>query len=449
MRLGVLLATILFTVVFSAERIKAQVHYRFFYGKVLSSESREPVSNVNISFLESKMGTVSDDKGAFSFYIDTIPVFMIVSHVGYMTKKIFLDGKSNSMTLYMDKEVRELKEVEITANKIVPIFTSEHYTLRDYEIDSGMIYLLVYHTRVSKEELICRNLDGDTVARSGILPFTPISLFKDCLGNLQVIGKDSVYQVFRKDKDLVMIDPVSVGKFDEILLNCVASTKQVLFFKQMINLEQGVVYYGIDRVSKEKKMLTKMRDEYKLKQLRRNPGEAVQLATSMPGGRSVNTSMQFTNTTTLKEDEAMETEDWGLFDEWNWVHKILYRPMKTALYVIGDFICIFDIPDRELEFYDQNGNFSLKLKLNVDVIKEGKWSGDIFLDESQSKVYTTFQKSTGSGLYRIDLNTGDLHKVLSIKHPFPQKIKIYKEQIYYLYDIHGNPDNKTLYRQDL
>jgi hypothetical protein len=449
MKLGVLLITVLFTVAFSAERIKAQVHYRFFYGKVLSSESREPVSNVNISFLGSKMGTVSDDKGAFSFYIDTIPVFMIVSHVGYKTKKIFLDGKSNSMTLYMDKEVRELKEVEITANKIVPIFTSEHYTLRDYEIDSGMIYLLIYHTRVSKEELICMSLDEDTVARSGILSFTPISLFKDCLGNLQVIGRDSVYQVFRKDKDLAMIDPVSVEKFDEILLNCVASTKQVLFFKRMINLEQGVTYYGIDRVSKEKKMLTTMRDEYKLKQLRRNPGEAMQLATPMPSGRSVNTSMQFTNTTRLKEDEAMESGDWGTFDEWSWVHKILYRPMKTALYVIGDFICIFDIPDRELEFYDQNGNFSLKLKLNVDVIKEGKWSGDIFLDESQSKVYTTFQKSTGSGLYRIDLNTGDLHKVLAIKHPFPQKIKIYKEQIYYLYDIHGNPDDKTLYRQNL
>lgn len=145
MKLVVLLATILFTVAFSAERTEAQVHYRFFYGKVLSSESREPVSNVNISFLGSKMGTVSDDKGAFSFYIDTIPVFMIVSHVGYKTKKIFLDGKSNSMTLYMDKEVRELKEVEITANKIVPIFTSENYTLRDYEIESGMIRMVTFH----------------------------------------------------------------------------------------------------------------------------------------------------------------------------------------------------------------------------------------------------------------------------------------------------------------
>jgi hypothetical protein len=376
---------------------------------------------------------------------------MIVSHVGYKTKKIFLDGKMNSMTLYMDKEVRELKEVEITANKIEPIFTSEHYTLRDYEIDSGMIFLLVYHTRVSKEELICRNLEGDTVARSGILWFTPVSLFKDCLGNLQVIGRDSVYQVLRKDKDLMMTDAVSVSRFDEILRNCVASTKQILFFKQMINLQQGVAYYGIDRISKEKKMLTMLRDEDKLRMLRSRlfADEAMELAVPEPGGRTVNKSMQFTNTETLKQDGALENMDWATFDQWNWVHKVMYRPIKTALYIINDFTCIFDIPARELEFYDKNGNFSLKLKLNVDAIKDGKWSGDIFLDESRSKVYTTFQRTTGSGLYRIDLNTGELHKVLTIKHPFPQKIKIYKDQIYYLFDVPGSPEDKTLFRQDL
>jgi len=93
------------------------------------------------------------------------------------------------------------------------------------------------------------------------------------------------------------------------------------------------------------------------------------------------------------------------------------------------------------------GNFSYKLKLNIDVIRDGRWSGEIYLDEAQSQVYTTFLKSTGTGLYRIDLNDGILHKRLSIIHPYPQKIKIYNDQIYYLFDILGDPDNRTLYRQ--
>ena len=423
-----------------------QVHYRFYYGKVFMSDSREPLTNVNISFEGSKLGSVTDQKGAFSFYIDTIPIFMIVSHIGFKTKRILLDGTSNSMTLYMERDIHELKEVEIRANRIEPFFKDEHFTLRDYEIDSGFVYLLVYRNRVSKEELICRNLEGDTVARSGILPFTPTSLLKDCLGYLHVVGKDSVFQVYRRDQFLQMIHVVGMAKFNDVLANCVASTNQVLFFKKMISLGQGVQYYGIDRISKKRQVLTQVVDEQKMKMLRRNPEDTWSLISSQPDYLP-----QVSDLGRDEPDISMEELDRFRkeFNAWNFTHKILYRPVKTALYKIDNFICIFNIPAQNLEFYDTDGNFSYKLKINVESIKDGRWSGDIFLDENQSKVYTTFLKSTGTGLYRIDLNTGDLHKMLMLIHPYPQKIRIHKDQVYYMYDVLGDPDNKTLYRQNL
>jgi hypothetical protein len=421
---------------------EGQVRYRFFYGKVVEAETKKPISNVNISFKGSKMGSVSDQKGAFSFYIDTIPVTMIISHLGYKTKRILLDGKSNSMNLYLDKDIQELKEVEILSNKTEPFFKDEHYTIRDYEIDSGRVYLLVYRYNISKEELICKNLDGDTVARSGILPFTPLSILKDCLGYLHIVGKDSVFQVYLRDKTLEMIHPVGMEKFNEVLLNCVASTDRVLFFKKMIKLGQGVQYYGIDRVTLKRRELTQVVDEKKTKMLRLNPTDAYLLGTILPGGRSIDLE---------KEEETSQSIQMGRegFNNWNWVHKALYRPIKTALYRIGDYICIFDVPGKELEFFDPEGNFSYKLKISIDQIRDGRWSGDIFMDETQSKAYTTFLKSSGTNLYRIDLNTGDLRKILSIIHPYPQKIRVYKEQVYYLYDVLGDPDNKTLFRQKL
>ncbi len=426
--------------------LEGQVHYRYFYGKVLISDNREPLSNVNISFEGSRMGSITDDKGVFSFYIDTIPIFMIVSHIGFKTKRIFLDGTSNSMTLYMDKEILDLQEVVIRANKIESFFKDEHYTIRDYEIDSGLIYLLVYRNRVSKEELICKNLKGDTIARSGILFFTPISLYKDCLGYLQIVGEDTVFQIYKNDKVLQLIHGVSIVKFNEIMINCVTSTSQIMFFKKMINLGQGVQYYGVDRVNKKRHELTQVLDEKKAKMLRRNPEDAWALMRSQPD--------YFSQLSNLQRDEPDISKgelDSGRkgFDEWNFTTKILYRPVKTALYKVEKFICIFNIPDRQLEFFDTAGNYSYKLKINVEQIKDGRWSGDIFLDETQSKIYTTFLKSTGTGLYRIDLNTGELHKTLTLIHPFPQKIRIYKGQVYYLYGIPGDTDNKTLYRQDL
>lgn len=436
---------VLLALFLSWESVDGQVHYRFYYGKVLMSDSRQPLANVNISFEGSKMGSVTDQKGAFSFYIDTIPIFMKVSHLGYKTKRILLDGTSNSMTLYLEKEIRELKEVEIRANRIEPFFKDEHYTLRDYEIDSGLVYLLVYRNRVSKEELICKNLEGDTVARSGLLPFTPTSLLKDCLGYLHVVGIDSVFQVYRKDRALRMIHAVGMAKFNDVLANCVASTEQVLFFKKMFSLGQGIQYYGIDRISKKRHELTQVLDEKKAKMLRRNPEDAWTLMRDQPDYLA-----QLNN---IEREQVMSRDELTQyrkeFNEWSFTHKILYRPVKSALYIINKFICIFDISAKQLEFYDTVGNFSYKLKINVESIKDGRWSGDIFLDENQSKVYTTFLKSTGTGLYRIDLNTGDLHKILTLTHPYPRKIRIYKDQVYYMYDILGDPDNKILYRQNL
>jgi hypothetical protein len=430
----------------SGKPAAGQVHYRFFYGKVLISDSREPLANVNISFEGSKMGSVSDGKGAFSFYIDTIPIIMIVSHIGFKTKRILLDGTSNSMTLYMDKEVRELQEVVIKANKIEPYFKDGRYTIRDYEIDSGLVYLLLYRNRVSREELICRNLEGDTIARTGILSFTPISLYKDCLGYLQIVGEDSVFHVYRNDKVLKLIQGVSAVKFNEIMVNCVASTSQVMFFKKMINLGQGVQYYGIDRLSRKRHELTQVLDEKKATMLRRNPEDAWALMRAQPDYFSQSTNLE-RNEPDISKGE-LDSGRKG-FEEWNFTSKILYRPLKTALYKVDKFICIFNIPNRQLEFFDTTGNYSYKLKINVEQIKDGRWSGDIFLDESQSKIYTTFLKSTGTGLYRIDLNTGELHKTLILIHPFPQKIRIYKSQVYYLYGDPGDQENKTLYRQDL
>ena len=62
-----------------------------------------------------------------------------------------------------------------------------------------------------------------------------------------------------------MIHAVGMAKFNDVLANCVASTNQVLFFKKMISLGQGVQYYGIDRITKKRHELTQVIDEQKRK----------------------------------------------------------------------------------------------------------------------------------------------------------------------------------------
>jgi len=420
--------------------VSAQRRYRFFYGKVFDKITKQPVSNVNFSVSNSTVGTISDNKGEYSFYLDTIPSILTVSHVGYETKKIILDTAAYKMTLYLVPVVTQLKEVVISATPQETIFKDKHYAVLDYEIDSGYVYLLVYRNRFSKSELICITPGGDTIAQSGLLPFSPLSLVKDCLGNLHVLCEDSAYQVLRKDQAILLIYPVTARKFDEVLSDCVASTPDLLYFKRMTDLGIGTEFYTINRKNNSRKWIAQVRDEKKAKILRRNPEDAWRLMSASQPDQTGQKMSEYKG-----EVEAANIAT----IEWYWVRKIAYPPIKSFLYRIGEFICIFNTPNKQMEFYDLEGNYSYKIELKTDHAGEGRWTNDILIDDVTLKVFTTYLKNGILNLYEIDLNTGMLKKILSSFHLFPQKLRISDNYLYYLYDDPISPDNKMLFRQRL
>jgi len=400
----------------------AQKYFNFFYGKVLDQTKRTGISNVNFSFIGSRLGAVSDNKGEFSFFIDTLPVTMIVSHVGYITKKVWLDTTSYSMTLYLEPQIKELQEVEIKAGVHEAFFKDDQFAVKDYEIDSGKVYLLIYRFYLSRAELICKSQKGDTLAKFDNLPFFIKILIKDCLGYIHVSSHDSIFQIYLDKNKIQLIHPESIEKYEKILSNCLTSTEEILYFKNQTDLGAGMEYFGVNRKSKERQSLSTVRDEKKAKMMRLNEDDLSLLQSGIPDNRES-------------------------FVTWNYVHKILYRPIGSALYKIGSFICIFNIPEKQIEFYDHNGAYSYKLELKIDEKIEGKWSNEIIVDEFLSKAFTTFIKNGIYFLYEINLNTGGLKKVLTIFHAYPEKLRIYNGYVYYLYDLPGSPDNKMLFRQ--
>ena len=423
---------------FIFEDVSAQRRFRFFYGKVLDQATKLPINNVNFSVDNTTVGTVSDKKGDFSFYLDTIPSILTISHVGYATKKVILDTATYKMTMYLLPYVQMLKEVVISATPHELIFKDEHYAVLDYEIDSGFVYLLVYRYRFSKSELICRTPGGDTIAKSGLLHFVPRKLLCDCIGYLHVLSDDTAYQVYRQGSDLHMIHPVTNKKYDEILSDCVASSGDLLFFKRETDYGLGTEFYTINSKDRTKKLITQFRDEKKVKMLKRNPEDAWMLRSA---------SQPDKNGDKMSESPGISLSSRDAFREYSWVRKIQYPPIKSFLYRIGEFICVFNIPNNQMEFFDLDGNYSYKLQLKAEKAGEGKWTHDIIIDEFNLKVYTTFLKNGVVSLFEIDLNTGELIKKMSVFHFFPQKLKIYDNYIYYLYDDPASPDNKMLFRQ--
>jgi hypothetical protein len=407
--------------------VSGQGKYHFFYGKVQNKLTEGAISNVNLTFEGLATGSVTDRKGEFSVYLDTLPVIMVLSHIGYETKKVFLDNTSFSLLIEMVPEIRELKEVEVKGNsrEAEPIFKGNAFSVLDYEPDSGNIYILVSRFRTNDVVLLLRSWYGDTIASKTLTEINPKKLFRDCLGNIHVMTSDSVYQIFHQREKLHLIYAVQLKKFKSLLADCVLSTPELLFYKKPIEHDLGMSFFTINRTTRERQTISSVKDSSKLQMAKKNPGDwNLLLRKRIPEG---------------KED----------FVAWSYVHKILYRPMSSCLFRIANSICMLNISEQTIEFYQPNGTYSSKLLINIKSINEGKWSGILYIDELTLKVYTTFFKNGEYTLYRLNLNTGNLVMLVPIKKLFPDKILIHNGFAYYLYREEGSGTNVDLFRQRL
>ena len=404
----------------------SQKEYTYFYGSITDQATLKALPGVNISFQGLKQGSITDERGAFSFFLDTIPVYMTVSHMGYETKKIWLDGTHRKLNIRLMPAVLELKEVEIVARTGPETFyKDETYNVLDYETDSNRIYILVYRFMISASELLCKTTDGKVVASSGQFPFRPDSLFRDCLGNVHVLSRDSSYQVFTDSAGIHLIYPTTMEKFRAVLQNCMASTSSKLFFKRVTNHGFGVDFYRVDRVTSVNERMASVVDEANLSRLRRNEDDYWRIISSrIP-------------------------DDPDEIAEWNFARDIMYRPRTASLVRIGESICIFNTADMTIEFYSPDGEFTSKVKFDISSAIEGKWCKEILVDEVRNEVYTAFNRNGEFILFRVNLETGSLKRSTRLTHMFPQNLKVQDGKVFYLYNLPGTPDNKQLFRQTL
>jgi hypothetical protein len=272
------------------------------------------------------------------------------------------------------------------------------------------------------------------------LPFRAKRLVKDCIGYLHVFSGDSVWQLFRRRTNILLIHPVTLRKYGEVLSNCIASTTELLYLKRTTDNGLGTEFYTIDRKTNVRRYISQVRDEKMAKMLRRNPEDAWMLMSPLQPDQ---------NAATLGEGRDEMVGGRNATVDWYWVRKIVYPPIKTFLYRIGEFICIFNTPNKQMEFYDLQGNYSYKIELKLPSAGEGRWTNDILIDMITLKVFTTYLKNGVLSLHEIDLNTGELSKEISVEHLFPQKLRVFDNYLYYLYDDPISPDNKMLFRQHM
>jgi hypothetical protein len=85
---------------------------------VVKDEKNQTIPFANILFSGSNIGTVSDENGKFYLEADKTYNEIIVSFIGYETKKIPIKSREFNITVTLKEEASELKEVFIYAGKV-------------------------------------------------------------------------------------------------------------------------------------------------------------------------------------------------------------------------------------------------------------------------------------------------------------------------------------------
>jgi outer membrane receptor for ferrienterochelin and colicins len=81
---------------------------------IVTDENNQPLFGANVFWLNSSLGTITDENGKFSLKKSTETTFLVVSYIGFETQKI--EVTTNSITVVL-KETTTLKDVTVTKTK--------------------------------------------------------------------------------------------------------------------------------------------------------------------------------------------------------------------------------------------------------------------------------------------------------------------------------------------
>lgn len=136
-----------------------------------------------------------------------------------------------------------------------------------------------------------------------------------------------------------------------------------------------------------------------------------------------------------------------------------YKTIYPVIRIADENIAFFNFVTDTLELMNKNGKTTIAVPIAFHKMPKARanksnsiklsnsdwhWGSEIITDESTREVYTLFLKNGMVKVQRIDLETGKLRSGTVLPFPFPEKIKIFKGDAYFLVKSDGINDNWKL-----
>jgi len=449
--------------------------------------------------LESRNGTLSDGLGRFQLNIPDSGTVLRISHVGYhpilhrITKEMIesSDSRSFQLTVRLQQQSTLLSAVNVMPNENT-VLAQKGTILFDFSFVQGKTLLLMAQDGERKLSLradLGKSLVEIPVGKKGD------QLYEDCLGNIHLFGKDSVYQIFIDSTGIQLAHAFARGYFISQMGDCSTSSDSHIFFSSFQKAGQEVSHYGLNRTTKEGVLLRQVYDhetiqeiESYFNEMKMNPfgrsrragssfsnecvvndafsfrcnsgfgriddGNILQIGRGTPASWGASFSgfrgdmnsgrrmqAQFAGMTLSEFYDRTPTRSFELEQSMDGIIKpspyarlwmnMLQRPTYSPMFSVRDSIYVFDHVLGICDVYTTDGNAVRTFPIVHQEM--GEWRNKLVADANGVKLYARMMRGSSVYLAEIDLDNGGILSSSRLREAaLAEELKVKDGHAYYV-----------------
>ena len=406
-------------------------------GRVIDDETNEKLARVHVKVNQNNIVRSSDLNGDYLMVLQKKKrITLVFSYVGYETMYEPIDGNKDTVILNirLRKKAKVLPEFKFNEDgKPLVVFKSAQINIADYEFYENKYLFLVYSKKLNKNSQIYLVDEEENIISKHFVPGVPIELYKDYLGNVNLICERAIYRI-GAENDKVSIYELPMDEFNQLIKPIVDTLEGSIIFSDFLRQFPRFKYYSFNpkdtSVSIIKEVVHKDMDwkytfEYEFLS---------------------NSEKQFA------KRMAKRLKGYDKFDiaasMTGFSNGFLYETVYAPLFVINDTIHIFDHSEGEIwKFVDDTVEVASTSFTYHKPKKKSSWKRRLIMDEVNGKIYGVFLENGYYYLKEINSRNGKVIAEKKLTYQFVSKLKIKGGFIYYTYKPYEALRKKFLYKE--
>jgi len=412
----------------------------YVFGKITDAVSGKLIENVHVKVQQQNRMCSANAKGEYHLTIfNKKRITLSFSHIGYETNYEPLVNISTDtviLNVKLNKKVEMLKGVDIVDdNKPQVVFKNPKISISDYEFLEDKFIFLAYGKRLSKDSELLLVDENEKILAKHFIPGTPVELYTDYIGNINLICKKSIYRVeVRKDK--INLYELPLEGFYQTVKPCLDTLEGNILFSDFIARYPRFKYYAF---SKEDTVASVIKEVVHKDMDHQYRFEYYSLT---------NAEKQFAKRL-AKRLKGMDEHDVAA-SMTGFSNTFFYEPVYAPLFVINDTINIFDHYENTIWKYVRDTVSAGEVAIDYHLLKPKRnWKKKLITDELTGTVYALFLKNGHHILKRINPTTGKTIAEKELFYKFVSEIKVKDGYVYYTYKLKETLQKKYLYKERL